>query len=379
MTNIQKGHPDFHGYIDFINYAFGMNGASHAFDKLLPKLYADGKSSADDTYFAFDDGKIIGTVLSYPLTFHIGGATLTARGIGSVATHPRRRGEGFMKDMMKTAIDDMKKEGIALSVLGGRRGRYAHFGFEKCDGMTYYTVNRASLSYHTVNIEGYTLKAVKREDTALLDRLHTAMQSRPYYTERERETLYDILVSWYSTPYAFFYQDTLVGWAVHYQNKKQFSEFEYLDPDAIPAMLALSVNAFGEMAIAVPAYEEEKAALIDPFTETVNAVSNECFLILDWEKVLSATLGLKAATRPLVDGTLTVRIEDPDAALTLTLSVKDGKTTVSKTEDTPALTLTRGDAARFFFRQLSPDRRLVNPEAASWLPLPLFIHEPDNV
>lgn len=88
MTKIQKGYSDFHGYIDFINYCFGMNGTSRAFDTLLPKLYADGKASADDTYFALDGDKLVGTVLSYPLTLHIGSKTLSMRGIGSVATLP---------------------------------------------------------------------------------------------------------------------------------------------------------------------------------------------------------------------------------------------------------------------------------------------------
>ena len=378
MAKLQKGYPSFHDYIDFINYCFGMNGASHAFDKLLPKLYADGKTSGDDTYFAIEDTKIVGTVLSYPLTFSIAGKTLAARGIGSVATHPRHRGDGFMKDLMKKALDDMAKDGIAFSVLGGRRGRYRHFGFEKCDGMTYYSLTPKTVSYCAPDTEGYTLREIKREDTALLDLLHTHMHKRPYHTDRPREALFDILVSWYSTPYAYFKGDTLVGWAIHYSSKRQLSEFEYLDPSAVPAMLALSTKRFGEISIAVPVYEGEKASLIDPYAETVTSVSNECFLVLDWLATLDALFALQKEARPLCDGSMTLAIEGYQRTVTLTVTVENGVPRVRE-GGTPDLTLSLTEAELFFFRNHAPKREKVSPEAASWLPLPLFIHECDNV
>ena len=379
MAVIQKGHPDFYGYIDFINYCFGMNGTSHAFNTLLPKLYADGKTSGEHTYFALEGDKIVGTVLAYPLTFHIGGHTLSARGIGSVATHPRYRGEGFMKAMMKRALDDMVKDGVAFSVLGGRRRRYAFFGFEKCDAMSYFNVTPKTVSYLSPSTAGYSMKRICREDTVLLDLLHTKMHSRPYYTERARCELYDILVSWYSTPYAFFEGEELVGWAIHYASKRQFSEFEGLKPSAVPAMLALSVQAFGELSIAVPKYELDKASLIDPYTENITDVSNECFLVLDWQSVLTALFDLKAKTQSLCDGTLTVEIAGYAKTERLKITVKGGVPTVEACEDTPDLSLSLCDAEVFFFRNLAPDRAKVDPRAASWLPLPLFIHEPDNV
>ena len=379
MAIIQKGYPDLHEYIDFINYCFGMNGTSLSFDKLLPKLYADGKPSADDTYFALDGDKIVGTVLAYPMTFHVAGQTLKARGIGSVATHPRHRGEGFMKAMMKEALDDMARDGIDLSVLGGRRRRYAHFGFEKCDAMTYYEVNRTTVGYLSPSTEGYSIRPVAREDEALLDLLHFHMQSRPYYTERPRAERYDILLSWMSAPYAFFKGDTLVGWAIHYGRKRQFSEFEILSPEAAGAILALSVNTFGELSIAVPIHEHEKAAMIDPYAENVTSVSNECFLVFNWEKVLSALFALKADAEALCDGSLAVRIEGYEKAETLKITVKDGKPSVMPYDGECEITLSLTDAEVFFFRNHAANRAKINPYAASWLPLPLFIHEPDNV
>lgn len=379
MATIQKGHPDFYGYIDFINYVFGMNGSSRAFNTLLPKLYADGKTSADDTYFAIENEKIVGTVLSYPLTFHIGDATLSARGIGSVATHPRHRGEGLMKALMQTALEDMKKEGVALSVLGGRRGRYAHFGYEKCDAVSYYAVNKASVGYLAPSSEGYSMKKIERDDSALLDLLHSHMHNRAYCVERPREEFYDILVSWQSVPFAFFRGDTLVGYALYHGARRQFSEFELLDASAIGAILALSVQTFGELSIAVPLHEAEKGDLIDRYAETVSALSEECFLVLDYERVLTALLALKAKTVSLADGGITVKIEGYAKTETLRIEVKNGVPTVSPSDETPDITLSHLDAEVFFFRPTAPKRALVAPAVASWLPLPLFIHASDNV
>ncbi|MBO7740366.1 MAG: hypothetical protein J6S34_02480, partial [Clostridia bacterium] len=65
--------------------------------------------------------------------------------------------------------------------------------------------------------------------------------------------------------------------------------------------------------------------------------------------------------------------------VSLKLSVKDGKTSVDLTDEAPEITLSQTEAEAFFFRNYSALRAKVNPQAASWLPLPLFIFEPDNV
>lgn len=380
MAIIQKGYHSNEDYIDFINYVFGMNGTpASSFSTLLPKLYSAKRETDKVTYFALDNERIVGTVLSYPLTFHIGDKILTARGIGSVATHPRHRGEGFMKDLMKTAIDDMVKDDIDFSVLGGRRHRYAHFGFEKCDGMMYFSITPKTASYINPNREGITMRAIKEDDTALLDTLFEKMHERPYYTERSREDLYDILCSWRSRPYAFFQGETLVGWAVHYVSKRQFSDFCSLDPTLTQAMLAVAIDSLGQLSIAIPAYDHALAAEVDVLAEDVNIISNECFLVLNWQKVLSALLAFKNSQNPLVDGGLVVTIKGQKETVTLQLSVKDGKTSVEVTDEAPEITLSQTEAEALFFRNYSALRAKINPQAASWLPLPLFIFEPDNV
>lgn len=379
MAKIQKGFHSNEDYIDFINYAFGMNGAESSFPSLLPKLYGPKRESDKVTYFALEGDRIVGTVGAFPLTFHIGGETLSVRGIGSVATHPRHRGEGFMKELMKKAMDDMVADGIDFSVLGGRRHRYGHFGFEKCDGMSYFHLTPKTVSYLDPDRSGLTMVPVNAEDTALLDRLHAEMHSRPYYTERPREDLHDILLSWRSRPYAFLRQDKLVGWAVHYSSKRQLSEFHALDLAEVQGMLALATDRLGSLSVAVPSYDHPLAAEVDILAENVDIVCNECFAVFNWQRVLSALMTFKAERFPLIDGSMTIAIEGYCGKETLSLTVKNGVPTVEKTDAAPILTLSGKDAAALFFRNFSGHRQKLPKEGASWLPLPLFIFEPDNV
>lgn len=379
MAILQKGYPDNHDYVDFINYAFGMNGAESSFPRLLPKLYKEGRESDKVTYFALENGRIVGTVGAFPLTFSISGQSLAVCGIGSVATHPRYRGAGFMKALMKKAIDGMIEEDIDLSVLGGRRHRYAHFGFEKCDGMMYFALTPKTISYVHPAPSSLTMRRVCEEDSALLDALHVAMHARPAFALRPREDLYDILCSWRSVPYAFFKGDVLVGWAIHYVSKGQLSEFCPMDLSLAEEMLVAAVGTLGSLSVAIPAYDTALAGRVDRLAENVNIVSNECFLVLNWKKVLTALFSLKAAHAALADGTLVVKIQGVKGNVTLKIAVENGRPAVTETNEAPAITLSTLEAEALFFRNFSSLRALLAPVPASWLPLPLFIYEPDNV
>ncbi len=376
---VQKGFHSNEDYVDFINYAFGMNGASSSFYLLLPKLFKKGRSPADDTYFELDGEKILGTVGSFPLEFSFLGEKLSVRGIGNVATHPSARGKGFMKLLMKAAIDDMIKDKVALSVLGGRRHRYAHFGFEKCDGMTYFNITPKTVSYVMDIPDDIEMKRLSPDDTETLDILLDKMNSRPFCAVRKRDDLYDILVSWSSVPYAFFKDNRLVGWAVHYVGKGQLSEFYSLDKALTQKLVAKAVSALGSLSVAIHPAERSLAAEVSVLAENVNIISNECFLVLDWFSVLSLTAKLKASSVKLADGVLTVLIKGVRCNERLKITVENGQPRVEKTDASPDITLSQNEASRLFFGNFSEKKDALSPIPASWLPLPLCIYEPDNV
>ena len=187
-----KGNVNREEYIDLINYVFGFNGTNSSFEKLLPKLYKTEKDgSVADTFFVQGENRLAAAIGSFPLEVSILGEKLPVKGIGNVAVHPRDRSKGYMKACMKAALDEMIADGIAFSVLGGRRHRYNHFGYEKCGANRTYEVNGTSLAYVSADGEpSLTMRKLDRNDTDTLAQLKALLESRPYHCTRPTEDLY---------------------------------------------------------------------------------------------------------------------------------------------------------------------------------------------
>ncbi len=373
-----RGNVDREDYVDFINYVFGMNGKDSSFIKLLPKLFKEGTDSASDTFFIKEGDRLAAAVGAFPIEFSILGEHLSVRGIGNVAVHPRDRSKGYMKDCMQAALDLMIEEGCAFSVLSGRRHRYNYFGYVKCGTPTGYEVTGKTLSY--VLPAGYepklTMRTLKREDDTALDQLSEIWHARPFHCTRPREMLYDILVSWQSTPIGFFEGDRLVGWVV----VKGDDVWECItDPCYIPDLLCLLSRRHWYLSYKIPDHDRDIADAIFPYAETASTQPELCFSILDYEKMLSLLLRLKSTYEPLCDGEIVVEIAGYAKTERLKLSVSGGIPSVEATDEAPALCLSHLAAMRTFFIDNAPEKRQLPAAVRSWLPLPIYIYHADNV
>lgn len=116
--------------IEFIDYVFSKAHRPHDFASLLPKLYGKNGDGAAHHFVVREEGKLAATVLVYPVPMHIGEKTLMTLGVGSVSTHPRARGRGYMHLLMDAVDARAKEMGAAFAVLGGQRQRYQYFGFD---------------------------------------------------------------------------------------------------------------------------------------------------------------------------------------------------------------------------------------------------------
>ena len=115
----------------FIDRAFrpGQQGR-FILARQYPHLYQRTGAMARRLLLLRDADELVGALAIHPLTLRLEEARLKAGGIGQVATHPQRRGEGIMSILLKDAIPRMQRAGCALSVLGGDRQRYGWFGWE---------------------------------------------------------------------------------------------------------------------------------------------------------------------------------------------------------------------------------------------------------
>ena len=185
-------------YMDFINYVFGFNGNSSDFKKLLPKLYRPEDDPAANSYVAVEDGKIKAAIGAFDLDVSVDGEILHTRGIGNVAVHPYARSRGYMRRLMNDAVDDMIRDGIDFSTLGGRRQRYNYFSYDKVGQSVSLSFNSDNMrhTFGSPRTHSIAIRRIAANDGASLDHIAALHKTLPLYGVRSRERLYDILTSW---------------------------------------------------------------------------------------------------------------------------------------------------------------------------------------
>ncbi len=93
-----------------------------AFDEAAPQMFVD-QTERDSTFrlrharVAIVDGRVAGYVRIFARTMLVRGVPHAAGGIGSVATHPDARHAGIATALMRDAIEQMRREGMAVSFL----------------------------------------------------------------------------------------------------------------------------------------------------------------------------------------------------------------------------------------------------------------------
>lgn len=123
--------------------------ASHTyrrFARFYTNAYSLDTFSDNRYYVAEIDNRIAAHVAVTPVTVHIGKAEFVAGAIGGVATLPEFRKQGLMTRLMEHGISEMNREGIPVAALGGRRLRYANFGFETAGSQVSVAVTLADIA-----------------------------------------------------------------------------------------------------------------------------------------------------------------------------------------------------------------------------------------
>ena len=189
--------------LDFINMVFSMHSQPHDFAALLPKVYAH-PGFARYHYVAVEDGHIRGTVALLPLTLRVEeNCALKAGYIGSVAVHPYSRGAGHMKALMRMALTDAEAQGYDLLALGGRRQRYAYFGFEKGGQRLTFSLNSDNVRHAMADVDedAVRIREVTDAQDTVLDDVWQLSRRQMLTCERDRERLLDIFHSWHNALY----------------------------------------------------------------------------------------------------------------------------------------------------------------------------------
>ena len=370
-------------YMDFINYVFGFNGNTSDFYKLLPKLYKPEYDPCASSYVTLEGEKIKATIGAFDIDFDVCGTELKCRGIGNVAVHPFSRSKGYMKKLMEMSIDDMIKDGVDFSFLGGRRQRYNYFSYEKGGESYTFTVNGDNMR-HVFGKERklrFSLRPVT-PDSEALDDIAKLYESTPIHAKRERGKLYDILCSWSSVPLAAYGENNnFVGYII-YGKGDTVKEIFTVDPEDFTHLVVCTydqIKKSGSMSVVLPPFCMEYIKQILNFCEGYNVGTNELYTVFNYRKVCDALLKLRSKYAKLCDGETVVEINGRAGKEKLLFKVENGEASVEASDRTADIVLDHLDAISFLFGPVCSLRMDISAEAQSFFPLPIYIFSADGV
>lgn len=102
---------DFPAYSEVAGYSF--NFPPEEVMKILDKTTRSG----DGTAGIFADGRLAAALIDRRFGVNVNGAFVTANGIGMVASSPETRRRGLVRDMLAWHLEQLKQEGVVLSLL----------------------------------------------------------------------------------------------------------------------------------------------------------------------------------------------------------------------------------------------------------------------
>ncbi len=358
--------------IDFANYVFSHKSRPHDFKRLLPKVYGNHVSSMETAthYVARDAGGIRALVAMLPLDMRVLDSTLHLGFVGTVSVHPYARGQGHMKRLMGDMLLDARRRGLDMLVLGGQRQRYGYFGFERA-GFSLNCVVCSDNLRHVVggaDVSGFSFERFTGddpEDLAFVSRLCRAHSS---CILRPENKLADILRTWNSECDVIRRNGERIGYVAG-----SILEIGLTDEALLPLVLRALFAAKGlrEVTLSVAPYETERIRALRPLCEECSLQPLEMVNVLNWPRVLSALLALKASYTRLADGRATLAIDGGKYLI----EVKDGQPSVSRWDGEAELALGHLEATQLLFGLESAvcDHPLFN-----WLPLPFFMSSADE-
>ena len=352
--------------LDFGNLVFSVASAvPHDFKKLLPKMYEDDMPFEDYHYLAKEDDNIVG--LTSALTFDIcsGEDRLKVGYVGTVSTHPYRRGGGFMKACMKLLHEDMESRGVQLFVLGGRRQRYGYYGYSSGLPMVVHRINSVNVekAMKDVDAEGIRFEeALETPDGAVA--LH---ESAPYYCSRDPRRYIHYMHSWKKKYYRIVREEKALGFCT-----QGLSDLELYDDSDLLKVVKAWISQYGDVEMAFGLQKKAWNRTLGAVAEGSSIVNSEMVRVVDWPAVTETLLRVRARDiAPLEDGEWKLGIEEIG---TLKIVVKDGQPKCEMVDEPGDVTMNRLDAQSLLF---STQSFYLYENVKNWLPLPLWVPNAD--
>ncbi len=372
-VTVTKGLPqDYDELIDFGNMVFKED-----FRALLPKLYQDHPETAAHHHLIREDGRIKAMVGSFPITLKAAGRTLKVRGIGTVSVHPYARGRGYMKTLMGNAVKEAEEEGAALMILGGQRQRYEYFGFTCCGVELDFSLSPSARRHLRRFRDDSLTLVVLADNKEYLRSCCQLLERQPFYGVRPGVDFCDIVQSWNSVAYVILKDGEFLGYCSLQEGRKVqelfLEDYRYV----IGAVLKIGELCKERVTVTALPFQQEMIHALNLVCDGQSVWPNPMVNVLDYPAVIEAYLTLKGQQVPLADGRLVICAEGKGC---WAIEVKGGGVTVVPTNDPPQVTLPHLQMMAYLFSPMGQAGAGVKtPETLSWLPIPLYVANCDDV
>ncbi len=247
--------------IDFIDFVFSKAHRPHDFATLLPKLYGKDADTTAHHFLIKEDGKLLAAILAYPVEMTIAGERFMSIGVGSVSTHPRARGRGFMDDLLAAVDAHAGEVGADFAVLGGLRQRYGYYGYDLagCHLTSSLLVHNAQHAWRDVNASDLSLISMTESHVNEALALHAA---QPSFCARPRDAFLAILRSWENQPMAILRGAEIIGYAVLSPSGTSVLELTLARESDAPAVLRFLSDTYGDLSLITPPWNTQRVQLL---------------------------------------------------------------------------------------------------------------------
>lgn len=391
MIEISRGTPsEFEEVIHFINDVFSAGGRPHDFPQMYPNLYRPTETCMHALLNLREDGVIKASVLVLPRTLSVNGETLKIYGIGSVATHAEARGRGFMSRLLTQAAAEMKEEGVAMAMLGGRRNRYNHFGYEIAGNAFNMDINRWDVmgTYPDYDASAFRFRPFTPDETDLVDTLYAMYLRQPVHYCYDRD---EYVLRFFNDenfqPYAVYDRaGTPVGCLALGNvgnNRTPIREIVVAEEQMMEDVLfSFAMQSENRLAIKLAPWQLSSIPRMLRIGTGLTGYADAQWNMLDWPQTLQKLLTFKASYADLEEGTLVLDIEGCGR---IAVTVSGGKAAVEPTAAPVDLTFSQLDAVYTLAGPVPSALvglqlpRQVQRCFASWFPLPLMHFDTERV
>ncbi|MBO5274918.1 MAG: GNAT family N-acetyltransferase [Clostridia bacterium] len=375
-------------YMSLINRSFEFNCEDGGFLSLLPKLYKPEYNPCASNYvIREEDGNLKAAVGAYDDIYHVCDITLKCRGIGNVAVIHEARSRGYMRDLMNDAVEDMIADGVDFTALGGRRIRYQYFSYEPAGAEYHFRFASHDIAHRfgkrPVKL---TFREITDPSDSALSAICALHDDQNMYCEREGNIrFFDVAKTWHRTLTAIYNGVRFIGYAIHSGDTVTeliLSGEKYIEDFVCDFMHHHQLNS---MMVMVPCCKTKMASRMTDFCDSMSLHNNASYSVFNYKRVIEAFLTLKSCSSWLEDGKAVLLIHGKARDEYLRILVRDGSVKVEDVDascaydEPPEFELTHTEAMNFLFGAVSPLREIAATPLRTWLPIPLYMYNADEV